>query len=399
MQPLFNPASAEFIRDPYPFYRRLRATDPYYRSPFGFVALTRDCDVRAVLADRRFGRDFLGQTTQSSLHPLAREPAIASMRHWMLMQDPPDHTRLRGLVVKAFTARRVQDMRPRIQAIVDSALDHMAQKTSVDLMADFALRVPATTICELLGIPKEDRATFLTNSTSFSRLLDPVPLNRSELAHANGQHEALSRYFALLFERRRHRPTDDLLSQLVLLEEQGDRLSTEELTANVIFLFAAGYDTTTNLIGNGLLALFRHPDQLAMLRADPSLIGNAVEEFLRYDSSVQFSSRAALEEVTLGDCVIAKGGAVICAMGSANRDEAVYDQPDQLDITRRNIKVLSFGGGIHHCIGAQLARLEAEIAIAGIVRRFPDLRADDSTEPVWRPSISLRGLLNLPARL
>jgi cytochrome P450 len=399
MQPLFNPASADFIRDPYPFYRRLRATDPYYRSPFGFVALTRERDVRAVLSDRRFGRDFLGGSTQSSLHPMAHEPVVASMRHWMLLQDPPDHTRLRGLVVKAFTARRVQDMRPRIQAIVDSALDDMAQKTSVDLMADFALRVPATTICDLLGIPEEDRAAFLANSTGLWRLLDPVPLNRSELAYANGQHEALSRYFVRLFERRRHRPTDDLTSQLVLLEDQGDRLSTEELTANVTFLFTAGYDTTTNLIGNGLLALFRHPDQLAMLRNNPSLIGNAVEEFLRYDASVQISSRAALEDVTLGDRIIAKGGAVLCALGSANRDDAAYDQPDRLDITRQNIKVLTFGGGIHHCVGAQLARLEAEIAIAGIIQRFPNLRADDSTEPVWRPSISLRGLLNLPALL
>jgi cytochrome P450 len=399
MQPLFNPASPEFIRDPYPFYGRLRIGDPFYRSPFGFVAVTRDRDIRSVLADKRFGRDFQGRRTQGLVSPLFREPVIRSMGHWMLLQDPPDHTRLRGLVVKAFTARRVQDMRARIQAIVDDGLDRLAEQGRADLIADFAARVPSTVICELLGIPQEDREAFLTNTTSFVGLLEPVPLGRSELDRANAQHLALSRIFIRLIELRRQRSADDLMSQLVLAEDDGKRLSQDELTANMTLLFAAGYDTTANLIGNGLLALFRHPDQLARLRADHSLMTNAVEELLRYDSSVQITTRVALEEVKLGETVIRKGGTVVCVLGSANRDPEVYQAPDRLDLTRKDIRVMSFGGGIHHCLGAQLARLEAEIAIGSLVRRFPDLKLDNSENPVWRPSISLRGLASLPASL
>jgi cytochrome P450 len=399
MQPFFNPASPAFVADPYPFYDHLRTTAPFYRSPFGFLALTRDRDVRSVLADKRFGKDFLGRTTHGAQSPLLQEPVMRCMSHWMLVQDPPDHARLRGLVVKAFTARRVQDMRPRIQAIVDAALDHLARQGQADLIADFAAQIPGTVICELLGIPEEDREAFFANARSLIRLLDPVPFSRAEMDMANAQNLVLSQYFNRLFDLRRRNPADDLISQLVLAEEQGKKLSQDELTANVILLFAAGFDTTLNLIGNGLFALFRHPDQLARLRDNDSLIGNAVEEFLRYDSPVQLTVRAALEDLTLGNIAIQKGGSIICALGSANRDPKVYRQPDRLNIARENIRLLSFGGGIHHCLGAQLARLEAEIAISGLIRRFPNLKLDDPEHPVWRPSISLRGLASLPASL
>jgi cytochrome P450 len=399
MQPLFNPLSPEFIGDPYPFYHRLRTAAPFYRSPIGFLALTRDRDVRSILGDKRFGKDFLGRTTHGANSSYLQDPVIRCMGHWMLLQDPPDHTRLRGLVVKAFTARRVQEMRPRIQAIVDAALDRLAERVRADLIADFAAQIPATVICELLGIPGEDREAFFANARSLIRLLDPVPLSRAEIELANVQNLALSQFFNRLFDLRRRKPEDDLTSQLVLAEAQGKRLSQEELTANVILLFAAGYDTTANLIGNGLFALFRHPDQLARLRSDGSLMGNAIEEFLRYDSPVQLTARAALEDVTLGDIMVQKGGSIICVVGSANRDPDVYRQPDRLDIARENIRPLSFGGGIHHCLGAQLARLEAEIAISGLISRFPNLKLDDPERPVWRPSISLRGLASLPASL
>jgi len=209
----------------------------------------------------------------------------------------------------------------------------------------------------------------------------------------------LTRYFDRLFELRRRKPADDLITQVVLAEEQGKKLSQEELTANVILLFAAGYETTANLIGNGLLALFRHPDQLARLRGDGSLMGNAIEEFLRYGSPVQLTGRVALEDVKLGDIPVQKGGLIVCVLGSANRDPEVYLEPDRLDIARENIRVLSFGGGIHHCLGAQLARLEAEIAISGVIRRFPNLKPDDAENPVWRSSMALRGLASLPASL
>ncbi len=399
MQQLFNPYSPEFVRDPYAFYRFLRNRHPFFSSPYGFTAVTRERDVRAILSDNRFGRDFQGRVTQGIESPLLREPVFRSLGRWMLVLDPPDHTRLRGLVAKSFTPRRVQDMRPRIQRIVEAALDRLSGKSHPDLIADYAARVPETVICELLGIPVEDRAGFLAQTDSLIRLLDPVPLSRVELDHANVQNVALSQYFNRLFDRRRQDPADDLTTQLVQVQEEGDRLSQEELTANMILLFAAGYDTTANLIGNGLLALFRHPEQLARLRADESLIGNAVEESLRYDSSVQLTTRTALEDIRLGNVVFPKGAVVVLVLASANRDPEAYDEPDRFDIGRANIRLLSFGGGIHHCLGNQLARLEAEVAIGGLVRRFPNLRLDNPASPTWRASLVLRGLASLPARL
>jgi cytochrome P450 len=317
----------------------------------------------------------------------------------MLQQDPPDHTRLRGLVVKAFTARRVEDMRPRIQEVVDQTLDAVVDKGQMDLIEDFAFRLPVTIICDMLGIPEEHREAFYKGSRDGGRILDPVPLTPEEIAQANMGNATARMYFEQLFELRRRNPGDDLTSQLVQAEEAGDKLSNEELTANIVLLFGAGHETTVNLIGNGLLALYRHPDQLALLKANPSLIGSAIEEFLRYDSSVQLTGRVALEDIEdLGGKRIPKGESVLCLLGSANRDPAVYpDRPDRLDITRPNVKPLSFGGGIHFCLGAQLARIEAEVAISTLLRRLPELRLDDADNPEWRPTFVLRGLKRLPA--
>jgi cytochrome P450 len=226
-----------------------------------------------------------------------------------------------------------------------------------------------------------------------------VPLTPAEIADANASNAIAQMYFEQLFELRRREPGDDLTTQLVQAEEDGSKLTNEELTANIILLFGAGHETTVNLIGNGLLALHRNPDQLALLKARPDLITNAVEEFLRYDSSVQLTGRVALEDIEdLGGRRIAKGDGVLCLLGSANRDPAVYpDRPDSLDIERPNVRPLSFGGGIHHCLGAQLARIEAEIAISALLKRLPDLRLDDAVNPVWRPTFVLRGLKCLPA--
>jgi cytochrome P450 len=397
--PLFNPLAPEFIRDPYPFYERLRSTDPMHITPFGAFLASRHAEVSLVLRDKRFGKDFVDRTVRRYGPQVMEEPVFRSMRHWMLQQDPPDHTRLRGLVVKAFTARRVEDMRPRIQAIVDETLDRIAPRGHMDLIEDFAFRLPVTIICDMLGIPAEHREVFYTSSRTGGRLLDPVPLSPAEIAEANTASAAYQMYFQQLFELRRRNPGDDLTSQLVQAEEDGSKLSNEELTANIILLFGAGHETTVNLIGNGLLALHRNPDQLALLKANPALITNAIEEFLRYDSSVQMAGRVALEDIDdLGGKKIPKGEAVLCLLGSANRDPAVYpDRPDRLDITRPNVRPLSFGGGIHFCLGAQLARIEAEVAIATLLRRLPELRLDDAQTPDWRPTFVLRGLKTLPA--
>ena len=398
-EPLFNPLSPDFIRDPYPHYERLRTSDPMHITTHGAFLASRHAEASLVLRDKRFGKDFVERTIRRYGPKIMDEPIFRSMSHWMLQQDPPDHTRLRGLVVKAFTARRVEDMRPRIQEVVDQTIDAVIARGHMDLIEDFAFRLPVTIICDMLGVPEEHREVFYKSSRDGGRILDPVPLSPEEVAQANAANTMAKMYFEQLFELRRRQPADDLTTQLVQAEEAGSKLSNEEMTANIILLFGTGHETTVNLIGNGLLALHRNPDQLALLRANPSLITNAVEEFLRYDSSVQLTGRVALEDVEdLGGKTIPKGETVLCLLGSANRDPAVYpDRPDRLDITRPNMKPLSFGGGIHFCLGAQLARIEAEIAISTLLRRLPELRLDDAKNPEWRPTFVLRGLKRLPA--
>jgi cytochrome P450 len=381
--PLFNPLSPDFIRDPYPHYDLLRRADPVHITPHGMYLVSRHADVSGILRDKRFGKDFVARSVRRYGPKIMEEPIFRSMSHWMLQQDPPDHTRLRGLVVKAFTARRVEDMRPRIQEVVDQTLDRVIANGHMDLIEDFAFRLPVTIICDMLGIPEEHRETFYAGTRDGGRILDPVPLSPAEIAQGNAANMMAQMYFQQLFELRRKQPGDDLTTQLVQAEEDGSKLTNEELTANIILLFGAGHETTVNLIGNGLLALHRNPDQLALLKAKPELIANAIEEFLRYDSSVQMTGRVTLEEIDdLCGRKIPKGESVLCLLGSANRDPAVYpDHPDRLDITRPNVRPLSFGGGIHFCLGAQLARIEAE----------------NAENPEWRPTFVLRGIKRLPA--
>jgi hypothetical protein len=398
-EPLFNPLSPDFIKNPYPHYARLRATDPMHVNAHGAFVASRHAEASLVMRDKRFGKDYVERTIRRYGPKIMDEPIFRGMSHWMLQQDPPDHTRLRGLVVKAFTARRVEDMRPRIQQIVDQTLDQIIPQGKMDLIEDYAFRLPVTIICDMLGIPEEHREMFYKGSRDGGRILDPVPLTPAEIQQANATGAMSRMYFENLFDLRRKNPGDDLTTQLVQAEEAGDKLTNEELTANIILLFGAGHETTVNLIGNGLLALYRNPEQLALLKDNPSLIGNAIEEFLRYDSSVQMTGRVTLEDIEdLGGKRIPKGESVLCLLGSANHDPAVYpDHPERLDITRPNVKPLSFGGGIHFCLGAQLARIEAEVAISTLLRRLPELRLDDAENPEWRPTFVLRGLKRLPA--
>jgi len=398
-EPLFNPLSPDFIRDPYPHYERMRTTDPVHLNAHGAYVASRHADVSLVLRDKRFGKDYVDRTIRRYGPKIMDEPVFRNFALTMLQQDPPDHTRLRGLVVKAFTARRVEDMRPRIQHIVDETLDRIIPQGRMDLIEDFAFRLPVTVICDMLGIPVEHREMFYTGARNSGRILEPVPMTPEEIQQSNAGQAMAKMYFNGLFDLRRKNPGDDLTSQLLQAEEDGNKLSNEELYANIILLFGAGHETTVNLIGNGLLALYRNPDQLELLKDNPSLITNAIEEFLRYDSSVQMTGRVALEDIEdLGGKRIPKGESVLCLLGSANHDPAVYpDRPDRLDITRPNVRPLSFGGGIHFCLGAQLARIEAEVAIATLLRRLPELKLDNPEKPEWRPSFVLRGLTRLPA--
>jgi cytochrome P450 len=267
----------------------------------------------------------------------------------------------------------------------------------MDIMKEFAHQLPVMVICDMLGIPEEDRAPFLESSRIVGRILDPVPLAREELDRANASSLEQSAYFTDLFDRRRRDPKDDLITHLVQAEEAGDRLSNEELFANVQLLFGAGHETTTNTIGNGLLALYRNRDQLALLKADKSLIPNAVEEVLRYDSSVQMTGRSPMEDVEIDGMKIERGDGIICLLGAGNHDPAAHQNPDDFDVRRKDPRPLSFGGGIHHCLGAQLARIETEIVFETLFRRLPSMELTAVDKPDWRQTFTLRGLNSLPA--
>jgi cytochrome P450 len=411
----FDPFDPNFIADPYPFYHRLREEAPVFKTAQGFWLLTRYDDVAFSLRDKRFGKDFAGSINRSCGATAAREgdgeavwldldgvdrmnePVVANLAKTMLVLDPPDHTRLRGLVTKAFTARRVADMRPRIRKLIDQQLDQVAGKGAMDVIRDLAHPLPVIVICDMLGIPEDHREVFLNGSNVSSRILEPVPMTREELDYANAATQKSNNYFDQLCALRRKDPQDDLMTELVKAEEAGDRLSTEELRANIGLLFGAGHETMTNLIGNGLLALHRAPDQWQRLKDDPSLIPNAMEELLRFDSSVQMTGRVINTEVDIGSVTLSPGEIVVMLLGAANRDPEHFAEPDKLDVGRQNVRPMSFGGGIHHCLGAQLARLEAELVFAALIERLPTLELPEKAAPAWLRSFTLRGLHTLPA--
>ena len=380
--------------NPYPAYKFLRDAAPLWRAPTGQWIASTHAGCTALARDNRFGHGRDGSIAPD----VENEPALRSLTQTMLLVDPPAHTRLRGLVAKAFTARRMEALRPRIEAIVDGLLNDVEDRDGMDVIADFAHKLPVTVICDMLGIPESDRAPFLNESTVRGRILDPVPPSREELDAANRGSLATRDYFTGLFEYRRRNPGDDLTTALLNAREADDSLTDEEITANIALLFGAGHETTTNLIGNGVLALHRNPEQLERLRAEPGLIPNAVEEILRYDSPVQLTGRMALADVEFQGQTIARGEQVVALLGAANHDPAAYEgDPDALDVARPGVKPLSFGGGIHFCLGAQLARIEGEVAFGRLLQRLPAMRLADAENVEWKPTITLRGLRTLQA--
>ena len=383
--------SADFLNDPYPTYQQLRA-GPVFKTSLGFWLASRHEDVSLLVRDRRFGKDFEGNNVRKYGAGIMEEPAFRSASRMMLVLDPPDHTRLRGLVNKAFTTARIEALRTRIQELADALIDEVESHGEMDIMADFAHKLPVQVICDMLGIPVEDRERFLTRRQVSGRLIDPTPMSREEIDEENERTLNSHAYFKGLFERRAEFPTDDLTTHLVQAEEAGDRLDEQELVSNVSLLFAAGHETTTNLIGNGLLALHRNPEQWARLTSDEVHWPDVVEELLRYDSSVQLTGRAAKAGATLGGVEIPEGDTVIGLLGSANRDPEAFDDPERLDVTRTGVRPMSFGGGIHRCLGARLARLEGEVAFSTLARRLPNMRLPELDAPQWRQTYTLRGL-------
>ncbi len=365
----FNPFLPEMRVDPYPLYHRLRSRDPVHQSFPGVWILTRYADCVAVLRDPgRFSNDSRNSELYQAFRAArGREPTIMedTAGRTMLFIDPPDHTRLRNLVNKAFTARRIEALRPHVREIVKGLLDDIeaSGRDTFDLVNEVAYPLPVTVICEMLGVPSQDWEQFHRWSSALVVTLDPV-MSDEVLGPANEAALAFADYFTGLLTDRRAHPRDDLLTAMIAAEDRGERLTEQELLAMCILLLIAGHETTVNLIGNGMLALLRHRDQLERLTTNPSLIRSATEEFLRYDSPVQFLGRTLMEDIEIGGRHIRKGEQVVPVIGAANRDPEQYSEPDMLDIGRPDNRHLSFGGGIHFCLGAPMARAEGQITIA-----------------------------------
>jgi cytochrome P450 len=389
----FNPMDPDFVADPYPTYHRLRAEDPVHHSPLGFWVLTRYADVMAMLRDGRLIKEPIAAFVAARFG-MAVPPGLGLS---MLDRDPPDHTRLRGLVSKAFTPRALERLRPGIQQMVDGLLDEVAGRGSMDLIEEFAYPLPVRVICEMLGVPVADHERFKQWGLDIARGLDAIMLPPdSEVGRRSvSGRRALAEYFHGLIADRRAAPRDDMLSALIAAEEAGDKLDEDELLATCILLLVAGHETTVNLIGNGTLALLRHPAELRKLRENPGLIASAVEELLRFDGPVQRTARIPSEDIRIDDRIIGKGEMVMPFLGAADRDPAQFPDPDRLDIARADNRHIAFGMGIHFCLGAPLARMEGQIAINTLLARLPRL-ALATDRPRFRQSLTLRGLETLP---
>jgi cytochrome P450 len=388
----------QYIANPYELYRLLREADPvYWDERANAWVLTRYVDVAAALRDARFSSEGFMEDIgwiPDEIRPML-EPPIRALTRQMLFMDPPDHTRLRGLVAKAFTPRVVEGLRPAIKQIAGELLDKAMAKGHLELIRDFAFPLPAIVIATMLGVPPEDRDQLNAWSGSFGALLDGAGLSMEDVFLALHGVSEFIEYFRQIIRQRRSAPKDDLLQAMINAEEQGDALSEEELLGNCVLLMAAGHGTTMHLIGNGTLALLRNPRQLQRLREERALMPSAVVELLRYDSPVQMTSRRASEDLRIAGKYISEGQEVYMCTGAANHDPAQFPEPERLRLDRPENRHLSFGLGIHFCLGAPLARLESEIAFSTLLQRFPNLRLADEGEERGGGMV-FRGLTRLP---
>jgi cytochrome P450 len=390
-----TPLDAAFREDPYPLLARLREQDPvHHDTVLNRYVVTRHDDVDALLRDRSLlvnPRNAAPGTMMATFNARIDQPETAEPS--MLFEDPPRHTRLRGLVNKAFTPRALEKITPRIGEVVDELLDAVAGKESFDLIGEFSSPLPIIVIAEMLGVDPADRGDFKRWSDDSILGFNPF-ISEEEIARMQASDAEFGEYLERMINERRAAPRDDMFSGLVMAEEAGDQLSDQEIASMVALLLVAGNVTTTDLIGNGVLALLQNPEQLAMLRADPGLINNAVEEMLRYNPPVMNTGRIPVEPTEVGGCPITAGQSIMPSLAGANRDPAMYPEPDRFDITREDTHHHSFGGGVHYCLGAPLARLEAQIGIGWLVERFPNLRLAEQ-ELEWKSVPAFRGLTQL----
>jgi cytochrome P450 len=387
--------------DPYPRYAAIREHSPVFRSALGVVVVGRYDDCQTVLRDPRFGKGEMGAIWEgyglTEAEWFARFPDLERRTTSMLGLDPPDHTRLRRLVAKAFTPKTVENLRPDIERLTDELLDRC--DGAADVIAELALPLPMNVIGEMLGIPATERAELQPLVRAAVKTLElNAPLD--ELDAAASASRVIAAHLEALIAARRAEPTDDLLSELVHVEEQGDQLSHDELITTIMLLFGAGFETTTNLIGNGLLALLENPGELRRLRDDRSLMKTAIEELLRWDAPVQVDGRKVFDDIDMHGTAVAAGEEVVTLLGAANRDPRVFDDPDRFDIGRVGQAPMSFGAGIHYCLGAALARAEGHVVFDRLLERFPVIEPDwGEQRPAFRDSIVLHGLESLPVRL
>ena len=392
---LYHLLDPETLANPYPLYRRLREEDPVHWDPFLHAwVVTRYTEVIDVLlhysADRTPTPEQLSAMDLSALNPIARV-----MVRQMLFMDPPDHTRLRALASAAFTPRRVEQLRSHIQEIMNGLLDQVMAAGRMDVIADFAAPAPAIVTAEMLGVPIEDHDKLKDWSADFAEMLGNFQHNPDRFPRVLKSVESMCSYFHAAMEEQRVNPKDGMIHAMMVAEVDGAKLTEEEIIANLIVTMVGGQETTTNLIGNGILTLLRHPAEMERLRSNPGLIPSAVEELLRYESPSQHTARLAPADTQLGGKEIKKRQAVIAVMGAANRDPERFPDPDRLDLERKDNRHVAFGWAAHFCFGAALARLEGQIAFETILRRMPNLALDSTAPLVWRPNLGLRGLTAL----
>ena len=394
---VWYPLDPNFIANPYPTYKELRERDPFHPSPLTkALVISKYDDVDAVLRNYKVFSNNRGPVGTRNRRNIG-EQIENELQPSMLSLDPPDHTRLRGLVSRAFTPRQVAKMEDHIRDTAHALLDEVEGENEFDLMANLAALLPTVVIAEMIGVPTRDRQQFKEWSDRFARVLEPN-LSQDELAGVFDTAKLFDEYFKGIVAEHRDDPRDDLVSRLIEAEEEGDKLSEDEMIVTLRLLLVAGNETTTNLIGNGLKALLEHPDQLELLRQRPELIDNAIEELLRYDSPVQVDGRTVLDDFQIDRHTLKPGRPVSLLIGGANRDPEEFSDPEVLDITREDAGNISFGRGIHHCLGAPLARLEGKIAFEALLERFGDIQFGTRT-PEYKPNIVLRGLKHLDIRV
>lgn len=390
---LFDARDPRLREDPYPLYQRLRDVEPVHRTPYGHWVISGYDAVSSLIRNPNLSSEYPQDPGWATQRGGTDSPIVRATRSWMLMRDGVAHRRLRGLSNPLFTARAIRELTPGITGIVHQILEDLGDGQDVDLIGSLAALVPVTVFCGLGGLPVEDRDLCRKWTDALGHVIDPATDDTTRRA-MNDAAEEFGAYISGHLAARRADPQDDIISRLLLAQFDGERLTDEEIIANVMMFFLGGHETTVNLIGNGMLALLRHPDQLRALREDPGLIDNAIDELLRYDAPIQLVARITTGDIDLGGSTIPAGSKAMILLGAANRDPLRYRDPDQLDLRRPAIHPLSFGGGPHYCIGALLARAEARLVFTELLRRHRDIRLTGENV-TWRPQVNIRGLEEL----